>query len=286
MKRLVVTLLVTFCYNTLLALPLANPAAASLYTDSLWSDVGCSDYCSPDFCWANSWNVRLGFYGDYVFDRHMAVDIKGEPNIEKMEIYTNAGYLVVNICERVDLFSTLGVTNMSIQTPLASFVSSPLSSTLLSFSFEPGFSWSLGGRAILWQWKCFLLGVEGQYFRTNTEFSSLLEVANQFTYIDGQDIVYDEWQVGLGLSYKFSSRCPRFAWVPYIGVTWAESKLHLNGLQTAIGTEIVTFEDLESDKLWGYAVGVTFTLAEQIGITVEGHFANEKAVYVGGEFRF
>lgn len=283
MKRLVVLLLGVIHYGALYALPLGNPAAATLYTDSLWSEVNSPDCCSPDFSWCTSWNVRLGFYGEYVFNRHMAVDKKGEPAVDKMELYTNAAYFVLNICERLDFFTTLGMTSMSIDTNLSPFVEDPINAKLAQFSFESAFSWSLGARAILWECSSWLIGIEGQYFRTNTDFTSLLQkVDNHFTYVDEHDVVYDEWQVGLALSYTFSLFCEKLALVPYMGVSWAESKLNLQGLQI----ENSTFNNLRSEKLWGYNVGTTFTLDNKIGVTVEGHFANEKALYVCGEFRF
>ena len=85
------------------ALPVGNPAEASLFCDSLFS-----------WCWCENFGVRLGYYGDFVFDRKMKLDAPSKDCLRRTEIYTNAGYLVINFLNRVDVFGTLGATKINI----------------------------------------------------------------------------------------------------------------------------------------------------------------------------
>ena len=49
---------------------------------------------------------------------------------------------------------------------------------------------------------------------------------------------------------------------------------------------LYTLNDLRSKKGWGYSVGMSLTLCDMIGVTVEGRWASEKAVSVNSQFRF
>lgn len=291
MKKLVVTILTLLSCGTAYALPVGNPSEASLFRNGLWWESCCCDPCDPCFSWCDAWSLRIGFYGDYVFNRHMEIDSGDHENgadIDTMTITTNAGYIALNICDRLDVFGTLGATTLGICTDATSWGS--LASLNSELGFETYFSWSVGARATLWQWGCFGIGVEGQYFETRPDLDYFIEYnGGTFTYFNNNNGVrYYEWQVGLGASYKIATSCPSVALVPYAAVKWAGSKLSLDNfsfVDPTSGTSLV-LENLEAKKLWGYAIGVSFTLCDLIGLTVEGRWADEKALYVNGQFRF
>jgi len=274
------------------ALPVGNPSEASLFGNGVCWETSCCDPCDPCFSWCDAWSVRIGFAGDYVFNRNMELRNNNDngADIDTTEIYTNAGYIALNICDRLDIFSRLGATNLHITTDALSWgAPNSLQSEL---AFQTYFSWSIGARATLWECNCFSFGVEGEYFQTSPDFDYFLQYdSGAFTYFnDNNNATYKEWQVGLGASYRFETSCPTLALVPYAAVKWAGSRLDIDSFRfdTDISSkaETLTLNDLESNKLWGYAVGVSFTLCDMVGVTVEGRFADEKAVYVNGQFRF
>lgn len=300
MKKLVATILTVLSCGAAYALPIGNPSEASLFLNGLCWDTPCCDPCDPCFSWCDAWSIRLGFYGDYVFNRHLEVregddddDTEGS-DIDETSFFTNAGYIALNICDRVDVFTTLGASKLHIRTDAKSFGSTTsLESELF---FETKFSWSIGARATLWECDCFAIGVEGQYLRSTPDLDSFLNYdTGTLTYFnDGDDdgpnsSRYQEWQVGLGISYRFATSCPTLAMIPYVGVKWAWSRVdfHDNNDFTFIEDgESLTVHRLRAKKLWGYAVGMTFTLCDMIGVNVEGRFGDEKAVAVLGQFRF
>lgn len=103
---------------------------------------------------------------------------------------------------------------------------------------------------------------------------------------DSNNARYQEWQAGLGIAYRFATSCPSIAMVPYAALKWSGCRLDLNGFETTIGTDLFRFTRLENDKWWGFALGMTFTLCDMVGVTVEGRWADEKALYINGQFRF
>lgn len=293
MKKLVVTMLTLLTCGAAYALPIGNPSEASLFLNGVWCDSYCCDPCDPCFSWCDAWSIRIGFYGDYVFNRHLEIcnhEHNCGADIDDTEIYTSAGYLAFNICDRVDVFATLGATDIHIKTDASAWTA--IISEQSEIAFETRFSWSVGARATLWECDCFAVGVEGQYFQTNPDIDYFLRYSDgSFTYFnDNNETRYSEWQVGLGIAYRFATSCPTIAMVPYAGVKWAWSRFDLDDftftLGTGTGERTFTFRDLEAKKLWGYAVGMSLTLCDMIGVTVEGRWADEKAVYVNGQFRF
>jgi len=274
MKNFLVVMLTTLSLTTAYALPLGNPVAASLYTDGLFCEgTACCNPCDPSFSWCDAWSVRVGFYGDYVFDRNLEYDSGMNREVRRAQLYTNAGYLALNICNRLDLFTTLGATTLTVRQDFAEALA------LLDLPYATDFSWSLGGRVTLWECNCFGIGFEGQYFRTNTTLSQFSATLFPSVHFPAIDVSYSEWQLGLGAAYAFALSCPDISLVPYSGVTY--SNVHLDGLITSD-----PLPDAHNSKDWAWVLGTTLTLCNSIGVTVEGRFAGESAVHVNGQFRF
>jgi hypothetical protein len=99
---------------------------------------------------------------------------------------------------------------------------------------------------------------------------------------------YNEWQVGVGASYRMEGYGNSL--IPYIAIKFAGSELQQrNGYyigNNAFQTDVVSQSDLKNSKSVGFAVGMTATSADKGGITVEGRFADESAVFVNGQIRF
>ncbi|KTF29112.1 major outer membrane porin [Chlamydia pecorum] len=121
------------------ALPVGNPAEPSLLIDgTIWEGMS-GDPCDPCATWCDAISLRVGFYGDYVFDRVLKTDVpkmfsmgaaptspdnpadstvkqeRQNPaygkHMHDAEWFTNAGYIALNIWDRFDIFCTLGATS-------------------------------------------------------------------------------------------------------------------------------------------------------------------------------
>ncbi|WP_080126773.1 porin [Chlamydia suis] len=156
MKKLLKSVLVFAALgsaSSLQALPVGNPAEPSLMIDGiLWEGFG-GDPCDPCTTWCDAVSLRLGYYGDYVFDRVLKTDVAKEfemgaapkttdtgdavaavpttptprPNpaygkhFQDAEMFTNAAFMALNIWDRFDVFCTLGATNGYLKGNSASF---------------------------------------------------------------------------------------------------------------------------------------------------------------------
>lgn len=284
MKKLIMTMLTVLACGATYALPVGNPSDASLLCDGLIWEGHCGDPCDPCLSWCEAISMRFGFYGDYVFNRHLELEDNGGGDIEQTQIFTNAGYLALNIWDRLDVFATLGATNLKFNTNLADFTGIPVSrDNRLDLETSTNFSWSVGARATLWECGCTTLGLEGQYFRSNMDVRRLTARATSSAYPDNNvQALLQEWQVGLGISHRINM------FVPYVAVKYSRARLGFDNavVITTDFSDTITLRDQRSKKHWGYAVGVSLVDCEKASLTVEGRFGDEKALYVNGQIRF
>ncbi len=272
-------------YLPLYALPLGNPAEPSLFP------IYCYSGCSWDY-----FNVGLGYYGDFVFNRRMATSIPS--TMPKTEITTQAGYLVANAFDTIDLFTSLGVSKITLLGRGKDFgggsvqagVPPPRGVTLESTSH---FSWSLGARATLWQCSCFGLGVEGQYSHTTPNINFIADNLDSLAFPDHIPMKYREWQVGVGGFYRIECDpcyCYLSSAIPYAGLKWSKAHLNLsNGFITipsSFDIDSYHLPNLRSRRHLGFALGTTLLFCNQLGLTVEARFRDELALYVNGQLRF
>ncbi|MBS0623988.1 MAG: hypothetical protein JSS62_05130 [Verrucomicrobia bacterium] len=274
------------------ALPISNPIDASLYTHSTWSRRTCRDICDPAFSWYDAMDVRIGFYGDYVFNRYLQVNNStNQPGncVDTTTIFTSAGTVTANIYNIIDVYGVFGATHLNINTNAKLFLNSaPIAGvSVVNLDFRPNFSWSAGGRWTVVNCSCFGLGMEGQYFRTNVRLNSSYDGVSITYFNNDNTAIYSEWQAGVGASCRFNNCYPGLSLVPYAGVKWAGANLSLPTITYAdINSNTFTLRNLHSSKLWGYALGVTATLNSMFGVTVEGRWADESAVYAESQLRF
>ncbi len=121
-------------------------------------------------------------------------------NMIQSELYTNAGYLALNIWDRFDVFCTLGTTNAYIKGSSSAFNligliglasdpgnSTPTSKTrpnanitnaFVELYTDAEFSWSIGSRGALWECGCATLGTEFQYAQAKPQVSQINVVSN------------------------------------------------------------------------------------------------------------
>lgn len=287
MKRLVACLL-TWALSSVsaVALPLANPALPTLFSCDPCQIEG--DSCN----WCDAFSVRVGYYGDFVFNRHMENSLPA--GIHKTEIWTNAALLDLNFCDRLDLFATFGASRLRFEAytdALQANITFP-SFRLMRLESNARFSWSVGARASIWEYGCFGLGVEGQYFRTQPAVNSLSDGIVFLEYPHRVRCKFREWQLGLGAFYRLECASTFVsAAVPYIGIKWSDARLDMqnsvvvdpNGVSAVSNVTLFT---MTSKRNVGYALGVTTVFCNQFELSVEGRFRDERALYVNGELSF
>lgn len=271
------------------ALPLGNPLDASWLTQGLCWEGHChNDFCDPCTNWCDSWSIRAGFYGDYVFNRYLEVDGNYDPDIRNAELWTNAFYAAFNLYDRFDLFITLGQSKFRLDTPgSAFFITGTRNNALVSIESDSSFSWSIGGRATLWECGCFGFGIEAQYFRFRPDLNFFEFAGTDPIYLDHSRMNYREYQVGIGATYTIPITCGWAAFVvPYVGVKWAHARVDFGDYRLDIGGNIYQLENLENRHSCGGVIGITLVGCRKWSFTAEGRYADELALHINSQVRF
>lgn len=266
----------------LAALPMGNPADPELYTTGIVPGNPCNL-----FNWREAGTVRVGFYGDYVFNAHLEVDSNGTiaKQIRDTRIMTNAGMLIFNAFRFVDVYGTLGTSTMSIQTNGTTFSTR---NRVLDVMFEPSVTWSIGGRGILYRYKALTFGASAQYQVFHPKVLSFIDQGSGDVHYpnSGERFTSHWYQAGIGVTAKAGTK--DFQLLPYWGFTVSLSQVKFRQQQELfpnIGT-IYTLYSLTSTKVYGQSVGMTALVKEKVSVNFEGHFGIERAMSCNGQINF
>ena len=258
------------------ALPIGNTIAPSLYDRGLW------DRRDPYFSWGHCTHLRFGYYGDFVFNREVEQISSGDPsgNIHQMTLSTNAGSITLDVCDYLDLYALYGSTKITYNTE-------GVFGDYVYFNFSTTPCWSIGAVLDLWHYECFGLGIEAQYLQARPKLDSFTNLATgEMIYFNHlNDMKWREWQGGLAANYTISD-VAGVSLTPYIGVKAASGKLRQHGFEFSEDGMIHTLNLLESSKLWGFALGLTAVSCGTLGTTIEGRWADEKAIYANMQLSY
>jgi hypothetical protein len=272
-------LLILLLSSSLSSLPVGNPGAASLFTNGIYTH-GCASPCSYLLPWTTGMHVRTGFYGDFVYERNLMRlyyrNRGGENRVATQN--TNALILVANTFDWIEVFGVAGQSQIDLKSR------SDVTVTDTILEFQSALSWSFGMRATAARFGNLLIGGEGQYFRTDPVGQSYTNVGSgKVTYINNMNQAhFEEWQVGFGATYLIETYY-RTLLAPYLAFNVSNMRGDLRDYSFQDGNQTINLFDLTAEKVWGFAVGCSMILSRQVGLTIEGRFANENALYVTGQ---
>ncbi len=166
------------------------------------------------------------------------------------ELYTNAGYLALNIWDRFDVFCTLGTTNAYIKGSSAAFnlvgllgvtdaegsatnvgKATPnvsIGNAFVELYTDAEFSWSIGARGALWECGCATLGAEFQYAQAKPEISQINVVSNvaQFSIAHPKGFVGEDAKLPLPTTGN-NSTLPEFSKTKSLSANYSEWQVGL-----------------------------------------------------------
>ena len=285
MKKFLLSIFL-FCSFALHALPLGNPAEPGLFENGL---VAHPKYA---FGYNDYWSLRIGYYGDFVYNRKLRVEAGAGAtygrNIRKTEIFTNSGYLALNLFQRADIFATLGATKINLE--LAEGAWAPplrVYNSTIEANMSEAFSWSVGGRFLLLSWHGWKVGLEGQYFsaRPHVTDAKILIAGGEIFYFKDKATHYYEKQFGAGISYVYAFS--NLSLVPYAGIKWAASEFITHNFRfNDIRNNPFIFRNTQSRSHWGYAIGLSLVLNRSLELNAETRWGDERALTFKGQFQF
>ncbi len=168
-------------------------------------------------------------------------------SMTQSELYTNAGYLALNIWDRFDIFCTLGTTNAYIKGSSAAFnlvgllgvtgaaaskddlPNISIGNAFVELYTDAEFSWSVGARGALWECGCATLGAEFQYAQAKPEISQINVVSNvaQFSIAHPKGFVGEFAKLPLPVNDSSTSKAPDLTKTKSISANYNEWQVGL-----------------------------------------------------------
>jgi len=211
-------------------------------------------------------SLRAGYQGDFVFDRRLK-------DLDDAEINTNAGTLTLNINKKIDVYGIFGATDGTFEETYGS--------TKVKYETDTAFSWAVGAKAILFEHKDTIIGLDGRYFSAELDLDKIIVDGVTYDVPSGSvteaKVEYDEYQIALGVAQKINM------FVPYGGIKYSRAKGKL--LATISGTKYESDDAKNKDEV-GLFIGCSILPLKNISLNVEGRFVDEEALMVSGQIRF
>lgn len=222
-------------------------------------------------------SLRFGYWGYFCFDHKMK--LQDGPNIDNFEIFTNAGMLIFNINNRIDIYGAIGNSSIYFDSNIATF--GFIGSGRLELQTDSSTSYSAGVRITLWEYEDTAIGLDARYFRTNPDIRRITVLASTSVFPDERiDITYREWQFGLSIAKKVKM------FVPYFAIKWGDSDVSFDdAVVTLLGTPFA-LTDIRNREHWGVALGVTLVDCCNMTLNAEAQLRDEKSLSVNAQIRF
>lgn len=197
--------------------------------------------------------------------------------VEHSRLNTNAGVVYLNLWERLDVYGVFGATHIYLEGNASIFGGT--SGNRVEVETETDFGWGVGIQATIWECGCTTLGFGFEYFYSRPDITRVTVAATNSEYPDGfANVKYEEWEFSVGVAHRINML------VPYAAINWGNAKMKMDDTLLSSLNDLV-LHDLENQKEWSYAVGVSLIDCEKASITVEGRYSGEKALYVNGQVR-
>jgi hypothetical protein len=240
------------------ALYMGNPAEPEI--------IDCGLFISQDSCMS----VKVGYQGDFVFDRLLRSYAGSRGRIDRFNMTSNQGMIALNYLDRFELYGTVGSMN-------SSFWFRP-SSDKMRREFETNNHWTAGGgaRLLLAQWDNTGIGIDGkiQYGKPGIKWITV----NGVSHGTGSELIYREYQGSFAVFHTID------LFTPYLGAKYSNVHADVSGLSKSVYPR--KHFKMTNRSRFGMALGCTLSQGKKIDINAEVQLIDELGVTIGGNLKF
>lgn len=259
MRILAIGLLSLFAIDSLHALYSGNPDEPELIDNGLL------------FATDNTFGVKIGYEGDFVFDRRLNASSGASCRVDEFQSRMNQGVLTLNFFDKIEAFGSVGSMNAYVS------LRPHKDGERREFQSGDATTWGAGGRVLLFTWDDLHAGVTGSY--QSADLPMRWNALNGETFSTAAKMKYWEWQIA-GL---FSYRVEMFD--PYIGITYSVAEAVVRHIRSDMQLGHRQFKMKSRDRV-GAALGCSLTPSKIIDLNVEVRLFDEEAISVAGNLKF
>lgn len=240
------------------ALYMGNPAEPEII------DTGLFIPCDASF------GLKIGYEGDFVFDRVLKSYKGSKGKIDQFEILMNQGVLILNYIDRFEVYGTVGAMRNH-------FWYRPHVDNKRR-EFETDNRWTAGGgvRLLLAQWGNTGLGLDGkiQYGQPRIEWITVSGVSSSS---DGR-VTYREYQGSAAVYHTMGF------FTPYLGAKYSNVHTSVGGLSKAVYPH--RHFKMSNRRKFGMAIGCSLSQGKKVDVNLEVQLIDEQGVTIGGNIKF
>ena len=222
----------------------------------------------------------VGLEVDIINEKEMEADRARDAQMEGRWVFLEAGH---NTGEGVELYVKLGLSELE-----GKWWNEPIAIILpdggnIDVELDQGFAFAMGFGIDLWQHGGgeTALRLGGEWRWTSADIEEI-KVGPAPMKHEGEAEL-SEWQVSLTLSEEFDRL------TPYVGLRYSDSDLDWEDVTLYIreyGILPLKISSAENAENFGVFVGVNYLLADDLAVTLEGRFIDEKSVTIAGKIRW
>ncbi len=257
MKKYLLGIFVT-AQSLLAALYMSNPAEPEIIDTGLLISSDCSV------------GIKIGYQGDFVFDRSLKSYSGSRGKIDQFEILMNQGAVILNYIDRVEFYGTVGAMRNH-------FWYRPHVDNKRR-EFETDNRWTAGGgvRFLLAQWCNTGLGFDGkiQYGRPSIQWITVNGVSSS----SSGHVTYREYQGSIAVYHTMGF------FTPYLGAKYSNVHANVGGLSKSVYPR--RHFKMTNRCRFGMALGCTLSQGKKVDVNLEVQLIDEQGLTIGGNIKF
>ena len=244
----------------ILALYVGNPALPEILQEGLF------------FSNENAVAIKTAYQRDWVFNMNMKAVSHVSGSIDDFKNFSDQGVLLVNIFNHISLYGSLGAMRL-----YTSHI--PMTTIQNIYQTDNQLTWGLGCRAFFVSWHNIMFGFDAKYQKANPSIKWMTQNGTPFTPKKSSSIDFNQWQIGLGISYQIA------LFHPYLAVKYSNAKALFKHLPTHFFSNTNHFT-IKNRRKFGLAIGTTLSNNSIFDISVEAQLIDQEALTLTGEVRF
>ncbi|MCH9630053.1 MAG: Major outer membrane porin [Chlamydiia bacterium] len=211
--------------------------------------------------------LKVGYQGDLLIDRSLRPTNNRIKRMDVFGYHLNQGVITANFVDRFEVYSSLGAAKFFIEPRVTE-------TTRLSMETGNRFTWGVGARGVLYEVSKFTFGMDVKYQEANPSFQWISLNGAPIGPTGGAKLKYQEWQIGLGVSYRIE------LFTPYIVGRYCQTLSRYKHFPLGLLANNATSFRVKSRKKFGISVGATLSSGNIFDMDFEARMIDETAATI------
>ncbi len=243
----------------LLSLYNGNPAAPAILVEGLFFETD------------DTISVKVNYQRNWVLDRKAKIVTCVCGNMDVFAYVSDRGILTFDFLNRFSFYGELGSARFNGSHNI-------IGGKKNQYETRDQLIWGVGAKQVLFNWEKITLGLDVKYEKAKPQIRWMTQNGRFFAPTSKSHLVFQEWQIGLGLGAEVKWLFPYFS-VRYSNVTGSINKLVKGFLPGGVGFKI------KNRKKFGLAFGCSFSNGKHFNLTIETRTIDEQAITFTGQIR-